>query len=146
MDDDETLINQLKDDIQENFKNYSEYLDLVVKNSQQGDTEISYPLVIISELNNSYDIRYYDLKEHVIDVGYQFTILAEQSETLDAETNVRTIKTIIKRYMCGEKYHALEMSDTQQIASHPHDANVKIGYLRYTGCIDKDTHTIYRRN
>ena len=143
---DETLLDQLKDDLQELFDNDAEYNDLVVKTAYDGNDEISYPCVIIDELTNSDNERYYDGAEHVVDVGYQFTVLAEQTSYKDAETNVRTIINKIKQYMRGERYHALHRIGSSPIVDSQDDSNVKIGYMRYIGCINIDENIIYRRN
>ena len=143
---DETLLDQLKDDLQELFYNDAEYNDLIVKTAYEGDEDISYPYVLIEELNNRDVQRFYDGTEHVIDVGYQFTIFAEQSATKDAITNVRTIINIIKQYMRGERYHALHRVGSSPDAALPGDSNVRIGYMRYDGRINIDDNRIYRRN
>lgn len=146
MDDDETLLDQLKDDLQELFDNDIDYSDLVVKTAWEGDDEVTYPCVIIDELTNRDVQRFYDGQEHVIDVAYQFTILAEQSSTKDAMTNVRTIISKIKTYMRGERYHALRRVGSSPDADLPEDSNIRIGYMRYEGRIDIDNNIIYRRS
>ena len=144
--DDETLLDQLKDDLQELFYNDAEYNDLIVKTAYEGDEDISYPCLIIDELDNRDVQRFYDGTEHVIDVGYQFTILAEQSATRDATTNVRAIINIVKQYMRGERYHALRRIGSSPDAALPGDSNIRIGYMRYEGRINIDDNRIYRRN
>ena len=144
--DDETLLDQLKNDLQELFDNDAEYNDLTVKTDHDGDEDISYPCVIIEELLNTDVQRFYDGTEHVIDVGYQFTILAEQSATKDAKTNVRSIINIIKEYMRGIRYHALHRIDSSPDAALPDDNNIRIGYMRYEGRINIDENIIYRRS
>ncbi len=144
---DETLLYQIRDDLQDLFNSNPDYDDLVVKTAYDGDTDISYPCVIVSETSNS-DVNQYmdDQGEHIVQVGYQIMIMADQTETLSAEENTRTIMNIIKNYMRGERYHALRRSGTQNLYRLSGDNNIKIGYMRYTGCIDIDTNTIYRRN
>lgn len=142
---DETLLYQLKDDLQTLFDGTEGYEDLLVKTSYDGNYEISYPLVEIQELMNEDVDKFYDGSEHVIDVGYQFTIMAEQTETLSAERNVQNIINIIKNYMRGERYHSLRRLGGSPILSLPNDDNIMIGYMRYNGRIDIDTNTIYRR-
>lgn len=143
---DETLLYQLKDDLQELFYNDAEYNDLVVKTAYEGDEDISYPCLIIEELDNRDVQRFYDGTEHVIDVGYQFTILAEQSATRDATTNVRTIINIVKQYMRGERYHSLHRIGSSPDVALPGDSNIRIGYMRYDGRINIDENIIYRRS
>lgn len=141
----ETLLFQLVDDLQEMFNQTTDYTDVVVKKSYDGNDSITYPCVIISEIENTYNSRFYDLEEHVVDVGYQFTILAESSYDDDAFTNVYKIMDLIKQYMRGRRYHSLHKTGDTPIANHPNDDNIKIGYMRYTGCIDIDNNIIYRR-
>lgn len=143
---DETLLDQLKNDLQELFDNDTNYSDLVVKTAFEGDEDISYPCVIIDELSNTDVERFYDGEEHVIDVGYQFTIMAEQTSDRDAITNVRMIINIIKQYMRGKRYHALHRLGSSPDAALPGDSNIRIGYMRYTGRINIDENIIYRRN
>lgn len=143
---DETLLYQLETDLQTLFNGTSGYTDVTVKKSYDGDIDVSYPLVVIQELENSDNARYYDLEEHVINVSYQFTILAEQTVSHDAEYNVTYIMELIKNYMRGAKYHSLERMGSSPITTHPNDKNIKIGYMRYRGCIDIDNNIIYRRS
>lgn len=143
---DETLLFQLVDDLQDLFANDNDFSDVVVKKSYDGEDSITYPCVIVSEIENSDNSRFYDLQEHIVNVAYQFTILSEQSSDNDADTNVRLIMNLIKNYMRGERYHSLHRTGDNPVVNHPNDDNIKIGYMRYTGCIDIDTHTIYRRN
>ncbi len=142
---DETLLFQLTDDLQDMFNNTSDYNDVTVKYSYDGDDSITYPCVIIQEIENTDNSRYYDLQEHVVDVAYQFTILSEASYDNDAVTNVMNIMNLIKKYMRGERYHSLHRHGNEPIVNHPNDDNIKIGYMRYTGCIDIDNNIIYRR-
>lgn len=144
--DDETLLDQLKNDLQELFDNDSDYSNLVVKLAYEGDEDISYPYMVIEELTNHDVERFYDGSEHVVDVGYQFTIFAEQTSDNDAITNVRIIIDKIKDYMRGERYHALRRVGSSPDAALPGDSNVRIGYMRYTGRINIDENIIYRRN
>lgn len=144
--DDETLLDQLKDDLQDFFDTDVEYNDLVVKTAFEGDESISYPYVVIEELVNKDVQRFYDGEEHVIDIAYQFTIFAEQSATQDAMNNVRIIMNKIKNYMRGKRYHALRRVGSSPDAALPGDSNVRIGYMRYEGRINIDENIIYRRS
>lgn len=148
--DDETLLFQLVDDIQELFNNNEEYHDTKVKKSMDGEYDITYPLVIIQELDNADENRFFDGQEHIINVGYQFEIMADQTEDKDAETNVLCIQNLIKEYMRGERYRALQRVGSSPImpqysSALEKDGEIKIGFMRYVGRIDIDTNTIYRR-
>lgn len=144
--DDETLLYQLQDDIYELLSQYPEYENIVVKSSYEDFPKIDYPMVLLYEIENSANTRYYDLKEHVVNVSYQFIIMAEDTESMTAVQNVQNIITIIRDYMRGEKYHALKRLGNTPITKKQDDENIRIGYMRYVGCIDIDTHIIYRRN
>lgn len=143
---DESLIDQLKIDLKDLFDECNEYNNMLVKTSYEEFPEITYPCVIIEELENSDNTRFYNGKENVVDVGYQFTIYADQTETKDAVLNVRTIINIIKEYMRGDRYHALQRMGPTPITKSLTDENIRLGYMRYIGCIDINTNTIYRRN
>lgn len=143
---DETLLDQLKNDLQDLFDNDIEYNGLVVKIAYEGDDDISYPYIVIEELANTDVQRFYDGAEHVIDVGYQFTIFAEQTAEKDAITNVRVIMNKIKEYMRGERYHSLHRVGSSPDAALPGDSNIRIGYMRYDGRINIDENIIYRRS
>ena len=148
--DDETLLFQLVNDLQEMFNETEEYSDVKVKKSMDRDYNITYPLVIIQELNNMDDSRFFDGEEHIVNVGYQIEILADQSETKDAETNVLCIENLIKNYMRGERYRALQRIGSSPImpqysSALEKDGGIKIGFMRYNGRIDIDHNIIYRR-
>lgn len=148
--DDETLLFQLVNDLQEVFDADEEYSDVTVKKSMDGDYNITYPLVVVRELDNADENRFFDGQEHIVNVGYQIEVLADQSETKDAETNVRCIQNIIRDYMRGERYCALQRVGASPImpqysSALEKDGNIKIGFMRYSGRIDIDNHVIYRR-
>ena len=148
--DDQTLLFQLVDDLQELFNSSEEYSNVKVKKSMDGDYNITYPLVIVQELNNMDDSRFVDGSEHIINVGYQIEVLADQSETKDAETNVICICNLIKEYMRGERYRALQRVGSSPImpqysSALEKDGEIKIGFMRYNGRVDIDNHIIYRR-
>lgn len=144
--DDESLLDQLIDDIHEELIKYPEYEDIVVKPAYEDFPAISYPMVLINEIENSAVSQFYDGEEHIVNVTYQFFIFAEQNETKTAVENVRNIITIIRNYMRGERYHALKRLGNTPITKKQDDENVRIGYMRFVGRIDIDTNTIYRRN
>lgn len=144
VDDSETLSSQLETDLTEVLS--VEYPNIVVKATYEEFPAVSYPLVLIYEIENSAVSQFYDLEEHVINVSYQIIIMAEQDENRSAVDNVRHIITLIRNYMRGERYHALKRLGNTPITTKHNDENVRIGYMRYVGRIDIDTNTIYRRN
>lgn len=106
--DDETLLDQLVVDIQEVLSSYPEYKDIVVKTAYEDFPSISYPMILINEIENSAVSQFYDGQEHIVNVTYQFFVFGEQDEYRSAVDNVRNIITIIRDYMRGERYHALK--------------------------------------
>ena len=144
VEDDETLQFQLRDDLYELLS--TDYPNIVVKATYDDFPKVGYPMVLIYEIENSAVTQFYDLQEHIINVSYQIIVLAEDTPERSAINNVRHIITKIRDYMRGEKYHALKRLGNTPITTKHDDENVRIGYMRYVGRIDIDTHTIYRRN
>ena len=144
--DDETLLNQLIEDLQEELSTHEGFENIVVKAAYEDFPAISYPMVLINEIENSAVSQFYDGEEHIVNVTYQLFIFAEQDEYRTAVENVRQITTIIRDYMRGERYHALKRLGNTPITKKQDDENIRIGYMRFVGRIDIDTHTIYRRN
>ena len=141
----ETLINQLVDDLQLEFKNSIEYSNLLVKEIYEIYPKISYPAVTIEEIENSDNERYFDETERVSNLAYQFTIHAEQTIDKTAIQNVRSIANIIDTYLKKSRYRCLRRLGSLTIAPLPSDENVMLGYLRYDCALEIDTNTIYRR-
>ena len=141
----ETLINQLKDDIQLEFKHNNDYSDLIVKEIYEIYPEIRYPEITIEEIENEDNNKYFDETERVSNLGYQFTIHAEQSLDKTAIQNVRSIASILDTYLKQPKYRCLRRIGSLIIKPMPSDNNVMLGYLRYDCCLEINTNTIYRR-
>lgn len=144
---DETLLYQLKEDLQEEFDNSIDFQDVEVITSYEDDSfrDIHYPCVILYELENAPDSRYYDMNEHVINVAYQFSIMSEGFDGEDATKRVMMIMDFITKFMRGKRYSSMQKINSTGVQRHPNDVNIKIGYMRYEGCINIDTNTIYRR-
>lgn len=141
----ETLIDQLKNDIQLEFKHNNDYSDLIVKEIYEIYPEISYPEITIEEIENEDNNRYFDETERVSNLCYQFTIHAEQSLDKTAIQNVRSIAKILDTYLKQPKYRCLRRIGSLIIKPMPSDNNVMLGYLRYDCSLEIDTNTIYRR-
>lgn len=141
----ETLINQLVDDVQTEFKTNIDYSELLVKEVYEIYPEISYPAITIEEIENEDNDRYFDETERVSNLGYQFTIHAEQSLDKTAIQNVREIANILDTYLKGPRYRCLRRMGSLVIRPMPSDDNVMLGYLRYNCSLEIDTNTIYRR-
>lgn len=141
----ETLINQLIEDIQKEFSNNMEYSNLIVKEIYEIYPEISYPAITIEEIENEDNDRYFDETERVTNLGYQFTIHAEQSANKTAIQNVREIAGKLDTYLKGTRYRCLRRIGSLTIVPMPSDKNVMLGYLRYNCSLERDTNTIYRR-
>lgn len=144
--DDQTLIYQLKDDLQEVFNNHEEYNNVTVKQQYDDFPSIEFPVVVIYEIENTDVSKFYDGREHISNISYQIIVYAEQSATKTASDNVQCILNIIRDYMRGPRYHALRRIGNTPITKKHDDDNVKIGYVRYVGRLNIDTNTIYRRN
>lgn len=145
----ESLRKQLRDDIEELFKNndeYPEYKDTIVKDKYEKYPEITYPIITIDELNNeNVDQFFNDSGEQVSYLSYQIRIDCEQSETHTAWENVDIMGNLIDEFMSGKKYYCLRRIGN--FAKYPmqNDDNVIVGYLRYECNLDINTNTIYRR-
>lgn len=141
----EGLIEQLITDVQSYFKDDTDYNNVIVKEKYELYPKISYPGITIEEIENADAYRYFDETERVTNLGYQFTIHAEQSIDKTAIQNVRKIAEKLDTYLKGTKYRCLRRIGSLVIAPMPSDDNVMLGYLRYDCCLERDTNTIYRR-
>ena len=141
-----TLINQLKVDVKEHFNTIDEYKDIVVKEQYEKYPKISYPGITLEELENEDNSLFFDETERVSNLGYQFTIHAEQSIDKTAVENVREIATILDNYLKGPRYRCLRRMGSLTIIPSPSDENVMLGYLRYECSVEINTNTIYRRS
>lgn len=140
-----TLVNQLVTDVREAFAINGTYSDIVVKEIYEIYPKISYPAITIEEIENEDNQRYFDETERVTNLGYQFTIHAEQSRDKTAIQNVREIANILDSYLKEPRYRCLRRIGSLTIVPMNNDKNVMLGYLRYTCCVEVDTNTIYRR-
>ena len=140
-----SLINQLVNDVQAEFSNNEYQPNLLVKEIYEIYPKISYPAITIEEIENADNERYFDETERVTNLGYQFTIHAEQSTSKTAIQNVREIAGILDSYLKQPRYRCLRRIGSLSIAPMPSDDNVMLGYLRYDCCLQRDTNTIYRR-
>lgn len=140
----ETLIVQLKDDIQFFFNN-TNYSDIIVKEQYEKYPKLKYPGITIEEIENEDNQRYFDETERVSNLGYQFNIYSEQSVDKTAVQNVREIAKQLDTYLKGDRYRCLRRIGSLVIAPLPSDDNVMVGYLRYDCSLEIGTNTIYRR-
>jgi hypothetical protein len=140
-----TLIDQLVNDLREEFTKYTEYNNIIIKDIYELYPTLNYPGVTIEEIENSDNARYFDETERVTNLSYQFTIQCEQSRTKTAKQNVREIAGIIDNYLKGPKYRCLRRIGSPVTVPKQSDDNVMVGYLRYDCCLERDTNTIYRR-
>ena len=140
-----TLVNQLVTDVRESFAINGTYSDIVIKEIYEIYPKISYPAITIEEIENEDNQQYFDETERVTNLGYQFTIHAEQSRDKTAIQNVREIANILDTYLKEPKYRCLRRIGSLTIVPMNNDKNVMLGYLRYDCCVEVDTNTIYRR-
>lgn len=141
----ETLINQLVADVREAFAINGTYSDIVIKEIYEIYPKISYPAITIEEIENEDNPRYFDETERVTNLGYQFTIHAEQTRDKTAIQNVREIAKVLDTYLKEPRYRCLRRIGSLTIVPMNNDKNVMLGYLRYDCCVEVDTNTIYRR-
>lgn len=141
----ETLITQLKDDIDTYFKGVSEYSDILVKEQYEIYPKLKYPGITIEEIENEDNAQFFDETERVSNLGYQFNIYSEQSINRTAVQNVREIARLLDQYLKGDRYRCLRRIGSLVIAPLPSDDNVMVGYLRYDCSLELGTNTIYRR-
>ena len=141
----ETLINQLVTDVREAFAINGTYSDIVIKEIYEIYPKISYPAITIEEIENEDNQQYFDETERVTNLGYQFTIHAEQTRDKTAIQNVREIANILDTYLKEPRYRCLRRIGSLTIVPMNNDKNVMLGYLRYDCCVEVDTNTIYRR-
>lgn len=142
----ETLVYQLKDDLENLFKNNTEFPNMLVKEKYERYPKITYPATTIEEIENEDNSQFFDETERVSNLGYQFAIYTEQSVDKTAVQNVRAIANIIDNYLKEPKYRCLRRLGSLAISPHPTDNNVIIGYLRYECSLELNTNTIYRRS
>lgn len=138
-------MNQLISDVQEAFAINGTYSDIVIKEIYEKYPKISYPAITIEEIENEDNQQYFDETERVTNLGYQFTIHAEQSRDKTAIQNVREIANILDSYLKEPRYRCLRRIGSLTIVPMDNDKNVMLGYLRYDCCVEVDTNTIYRR-
>lgn len=138
-------MNQLKNDLEIEFSNHIDYLDIMIKEKYELYPEVTYPCVLIEEVENSDNERFHDETEQVTSLTYVITINAEQSETLTAVQNVRNIADIIDDYFKGERYRSLKRIGGLVMKPLPVDDTVMTGYLTYNCDVEIKTNTIYRR-
>lgn len=141
----ETLINQLVTDVKEAFAINGTYSDIVIKEIYEIYPKISYPAITIEEIENEDNPQYFDETERVTNLGYQFTIHAEQTRDKTAIQNVREIANVLDAYLKEPRYRCLRRIGSLTIVPMNNDKNVMLGYLRYDCCVEVDTNTIYRR-
>lgn len=141
-----TLIDQLKKDITDYFDSVDEYNNVLVKELYEKYPKISYPGITIEELENEDNDRFFDETERVTNLGYQFTIHAEQSIDKTAVQNVREIANLLDQYLKGPKYRCLRRIGSLVTTPLKSDENVIVGYLRYECSVEISTNTIYRRS
>ena len=139
---DDILEYQLISDIRELFSTNEAYPNMLVKEKYERYPKITYPGITIEEIQNEDNNRFFDETERVSDMGYQFAIYAEQTETKTAVQNVRAIAKIVDDYLKGPRYRCFRRLGSLAMTPHPNDI---IGYLRYECSVELDTNTIYRR-
>ena len=142
---DNTLLYQIIEDVRDLFSTNVEYSDMLVKEKYEIYPKITYPGITVEEIQNEDNNKFFDETERVSNMGYQFAIYSEQSETKTAVQNVRSIAKVLDDYLKGPRYRCLRRLGSLVMIPQPNDNNVMIGYLRYECSLELDTNTIYRR-
>ena len=142
---DNTLLYQIIEDVRDLFSTNAEYSDMLVKEKYEIYPKITYPGITVEEIQNEDNNKFFDETERVSNMGYQFAIYSEQSETKTAVQNVRSIAKVLDDYLKGPRYRCLRRLGSLVMIPQPNDNNVMIGYLRYECSLELDTNTIYRR-
>lgn len=142
---DNTLLYQIIEDVRDLFSTNVEYSNILVKEKYEIYPKITYPGITVEEIQNEDNNKFFDETERVSNMGYQFAIYSEQSETKTAVQNVRSIAKVLDDYLKGPRYRCLRRLGSLVMIPQPNDNNVIIGYLRYECSLELDTNTIYRR-
>jgi hypothetical protein len=142
---DNTLLYQIIEDVRDLFSTNVEYSNILVKEKYEIYPKITYPGITVEEIQNEDNNKFFDETERVSNMGYQFAIYSEQSETKTAVQNVRSIAKVLDDYLKGPRYRCLRRLGSLVMIPQPNDNNVMIGYLRYECSLELDTNTIYRR-
>ncbi len=126
----------------------------MVKNAYDMPMQIEYPLVVVTEINNSENINFTTREgEQVTNLGYQIESMCEQtafknedgSETiLSAADSAKLLGTKISKLLGGNRY---KMTRTGQelIQTVSADSTVKRHIQRFECCLELKTNTLYRR-
>jgi len=148
---------QLKDDITSLFSsperiaefypeyNGTDYEDTLVKEAYENYPTITYPLITISEINNTNTNNFWDGTEYATDLVYQFTINCEQTTTKTANENAKIIADIIDKYIQSGTYKCFRRRGFTPPTPTLDDPNIRTCYTRYDCSLVSSQKTIYRR-
>lgn len=137
-------------DIEEYLKEDGTFTDFLVKNAYDVPNTRKYPLIVVTEIENSENTRFSTIEgEQVTNLAYQIECLCEITQLSDetilsAADSAKLLGTKISKLLGGEKYH---MARTGQSIIQPltSDNTVKRHIQRYECCLDLRTNTLYRR-
>lgn len=149
-------MDQLKNDISEFFSNTSEvqkvdssyngeYQNILIKEKYEINPKKRYPMITIDEISNEDVNDFYDGREEVSYLAYQFEITAEQSLNKTSIQNVQYIAKLLDGYLKQDRYHCLRRLGNLAKTPLSSDTNVMIGIIRYECNLEVKTNTIYRR-
>ncbi len=122
----------------------------MVKNAYDIPKKIEYPLVIITEINNSENLKFTTIKgEQVTNLAYQIESYCDDTqlsngEIIRAVDSAKLLGTKISKLLGGEKYKMARVGQDSLQNSTP-DSTVKRHIQRYECCLELKTNTLYRR-
>ena len=120
-------------------------LNTIVKEAYEMIPEITYPLVTITEIDNSVAHKYWNGTEFASALAYQITINCAQSIAHTANQNVKILQYIIDKYLQGERYYCFRRIAYSSPIPSVDDPNIRTGVLRYDCNLVPEENTIYRR-
>lgn len=122
----------------------------MVKLSYEDLDNISYPLVVITEIVNTENSKYStDKGEQVTNLTYQVESICDTTELsdkiiLDASRSAKLLGTKISKLLGGENYK-LERKGDDPLKAISSDRTIMRYINRYEGCLYLKQNIIYRR-
>lgn len=105
--------------------------------------KLTYPAFVITEIINEENFKFTDnLGEHVSNVGYQIDCYSRAMQGIEAKDIVSLMGNLVNSIATGSNYK-LRRVGQPVIMTLQTDTSVLMYRLRFEGCIDLDTHTIY---
>lgn len=122
----------------------------MVKNAYDIPKKIVYPLVVITEINNSENLQFTTIEgEQVTNLAYQIDSYCDDTqlsngEIIRAVDSAKLLGTKISKLLGGVKYKMARTGQDSLQSSTP-DSTIKRHIQRYECCLELKTNTLYRR-